>query len=74
VRDFDKEVWELYNLNEDFNERVNLADKHPQKLAELKQLFEADAKRYNIYPYIDWEDVFNARLINSKKALLARPK
>lgn len=49
------DVWELYNLNEDFNERNNLADKNPEKLKELKALYEADAKKYNIYPLIDWE-------------------
>lgn len=70
TRDFDKDEWELYNLNEDFNERVNLAKKYPEKLAELKKLFEEDAKKYNIYPFIDWQDVFNARLINSKKSTL----
>jgi arylsulfatase len=74
TKDFDKDVWELYNLNEDFNERVNLADKYPEKLAELKKLFEQDAKKYNIYPFIDWDDVFKARLINSKKLLTAAPK
>lgn len=74
VKDFDKDVWELYNLNEDFNERVNLADKYPEKLAELKLLFEANAKKYNIYPFIDWEDVFRARLINTKKLLTTAAK
>ncbi|ACU62744.1 sulfatase-like hydrolase/transferase [Chitinophaga pinensis] len=74
AKNFDKDVWELYNLNEDFNERVNLAEKYPEKLAELKQLFEANAKKYNIYPFIDWEDVFRARLINSKKAFSAAAK
>jgi arylsulfatase A-like enzyme len=49
------DVWELYNLNEDFNERTNLADKNPEKLKELQALYEADAKKYNIYPLIDWE-------------------
>src|SRR6187431_698043 len=29
---FDDDVWELYNLNEDFNERNNLAKKNPEKL------------------------------------------
>jgi arylsulfatase len=51
----DQEVWELYNLNEDFNERVDLAKKYPEKLAELKALFDAEAARYNIYPLIDIE-------------------
>ncbi|MFT3680121.1 MAG: arylsulfatase [Ferruginibacter sp.] len=49
----DKDVWELYNLNDDFNERINLAEKYPEKLKELKALFDADAAKYNIYPLID---------------------
>lgn len=67
TRDFDKDEWELYNLNEDFNEQQNLAKKNPEKLAELKRQFEEDAKKYNVYPFIDWEDVFTGKLINSQK-------
>ncbi|HEX8528888.1 MAG TPA: sulfatase/phosphatase domain-containing protein, partial [Cytophagales bacterium] len=52
-----EEVWELYNLNEDFNERVDLAKKYPEKLKELKALFDAEAAKYNIYPLIDIEHV-----------------
>lgn len=51
----DKEVWQLYNLNEDFNERVDLATKYPDKLKELKALYDAEAAKYNIYPLIDRE-------------------
>ncbi|MBL0742708.1 arylsulfatase [Chryseolinea lacunae] len=51
----DTEVWELYNLNEDFNELKDLAKKHPEKLKELKDLFDAEAAKYNIYPLIDIE-------------------
>lgn len=36
-RDFDKDVWELYNLKEDFNERNDLAAKYPEKVEELKK-------------------------------------
>jgi len=46
----DTDVWELYNLNEDFSQSTNLADKHPEKLKELKALFEKEAKKYNVYP------------------------
>ncbi|HTF21734.1 MAG TPA: sulfatase-like hydrolase/transferase [Chryseolinea sp.] len=53
--DPDKDVWELYNLNDDFNELNNLASRHPEKLKELKALFDADAVKYNIYPLIDIE-------------------
>jgi arylsulfatase A-like enzyme len=51
--DFSKDVWELYNLNEDFNERFNLAAKNPQKLKELQDLFDSEAAKYNIYPLKD---------------------
>ncbi len=51
----EKEVWELYNLNEDFNELKDLAKKYPEKLKELKDLFDAEAAKYNIYPLIDIE-------------------
>jgi len=51
----DKDVWELYNINEDFNELNNLAQKNPEKLKELKDLFDAEAAKYNIYPLIDIE-------------------
>jgi arylsulfatase len=51
----DNEVWELYNLNEDFNERIDLAKKFPEKLKELKDLFDSEAARYNVYPLLDIE-------------------
>ncbi len=59
------DVWELYNLNEDFNERIDLAKSNPEKLNELKALFDVQAKKYNIYPLIDWEDVFKRRIHNT---------
>ncbi|MBY0425079.1 MAG: arylsulfatase, partial [Cytophagales bacterium] len=51
---FESDVWELYHLAEDFNERFNVADKFPEKLKELQDAFDADAKKYNIYPLKDW--------------------
>lgn len=44
--------WSLYHVEEDFNERFDLADKHPEKLEELKALFEEEAKRNNVYPML----------------------
>jgi arylsulfatase A-like enzyme len=61
---YDQDVWELYNLNEDFNERVDLAKKYPEKLAALQAQFDEDAKKYHIYPFIDWDDVFKRRIHN----------
>jgi arylsulfatase len=59
---FDENAWELYNLNEDYTERIDLAKKYPEKLTELKAEFEAQAKAHNLYPYITWDDVFNGRI------------
>ncbi len=48
--DPDKDPWELYNLEEDFSQANNLADKFPEKLAELKELFWAEAEKYHVLP------------------------
>jgi len=42
--------WELYNINEDFSQAKNVADKYPDKLKELQDAFDVEAKRYNVYP------------------------
>jgi arylsulfatase len=59
-------AWELYNLNVDYTERVNLAAKYPEKLAELKALFEKQAQEHNLYPLITWDDVFNKKIHQTK--------
>lgn len=51
--DFSKDVWELYNLNEDFAETNNLADKRPEKLEELKKVWDEHAWKNNVYPLYD---------------------
>lgn len=56
--EFKNDVWELYNVANDFNERINLADKYPKKLRELQKLFDSEAKKYNVYPLIDRSVVF----------------
>jgi hypothetical protein len=45
-----------------------LAKKNPEKLAELKALFEEQAKEHHLYPYITWDDVFHARIHQTKDA------
>ncbi|MES2223228.1 MAG: arylsulfatase [Acidobacteriota bacterium] len=42
--------WELYNINEDFSQSNNLAEKNPAKLKELQAAFDLEAKKYNVYP------------------------
>jgi arylsulfatase len=63
---FDENAWELYNLNEDYTERIDLAKKYPERLAELRALFEEEAKTHNLYPYITWDDVLNGRIHRAK--------
>ncbi|AFU99858.1 arylsulfatase [Simiduia agarivorans] len=53
VTPFEDDVWELYNLNEDFSGAVDLADKFPEKLEEMKALFDQEAWKYNVYPLYD---------------------
>jgi arylsulfatase A-like enzyme len=65
---FDQDVWELYNLNEDFNERIDLAKKFPEKLKALQDLYDAEAKKFNIYPFIDWDDVLKKRIHRTNEA------
>jgi arylsulfatase A-like enzyme len=69
---FDENAWELYNLNDDYTERIDLAKKYPEKLAELKALFEKQAQEHHLYPYITWDDVFKGRTLRTKssKALI----
>jgi arylsulfatase A-like enzyme len=50
---FEKDVWELYNLNEDFAETKNLAAKYPEKLEALKKLWDEQAMKNNVYPLYD---------------------
>ena len=41
-------TWQRISLNS-----TNLADKHPEKLAELQKIFEEEAWKYNVYPLYD---------------------
>lgn len=63
---FDENAWELYNLKDDPTERIDLAKKYTDKLAELKAEFDAQAKAHNLAPYITWDDVLNGRIHRSK--------
>ncbi|MBD2427445.1 arylsulfatase [Phormidium sp. FACHB-1136] len=42
--------WELYHIDEDFSQAVNLADQMPEKLQDMKTLFFAEAAKYNVLP------------------------
>ncbi len=42
--------WELYHLDTDYSQSKDLAETHPQKLAELQAMFREDAARLGILP------------------------
>jgi len=46
----DASGWELYNVNEDFAEVLNVADQHPEILQELITLWYVEAGKYNVLP------------------------
>jgi arylsulfatase len=44
------QVLELYNLDKDFSQSQNLADKNPDKVKELKKMFIEEGKKYQVFP------------------------
>jgi arylsulfatase A-like enzyme len=51
--DFEDDTWELYDLSADMSECNNLAESHPDKLAELIQLWWAEAESNGVLPLDD---------------------
>lgn len=47
------EEWELYHVAEDFSLVNNVAAEYPEKVEELKQLFEEEAIKNHVYPLDD---------------------
>jgi arylsulfatase A-like enzyme len=43
-------TWELYDLTKDFTQSNDIAAQHPEKLKELKELFLAEANKYQVLP------------------------
>jgi arylsulfatase A-like enzyme len=46
----DKDVWELYNVEEDWTQANDLAAKMPEKVAQLKDLFLIEATKNKVLP------------------------
>jgi arylsulfatase A-like enzyme len=42
--------WELYNLNDDYSQNDDLAQKNPDKLKEMQALFLTEAAKYQVFP------------------------
>jgi arylsulfatase len=47
------DVWELYNIDQDFSQANNLAAQNPAKLKELQALFLQEAERNHVLPIDD---------------------
>ena len=47
------DVWELYNVDEDFSETNDLAAKNPEKLKELQEIFNEEATKNHVFPIDD---------------------
>lgn len=51
--EWDKDRWELYNLDKDFSEANDLAAENPEKLEELKAMLDEAFEKYGVLPLDD---------------------
>jgi hypothetical protein len=65
---FDDDVWELYDMRSDFGHANDLAAEHPEKLAELQALFDAEARKYHVYPMAN---DFNEIVVSDRPRLVS---
>jgi len=74
-RALDADVWELYNVNEDFSQSKNLAASNPQKLEELKKMFMTEGEKYNVLPIDDRSvERFDAKVAGRPDLMNGRTK
>jgi arylsulfatase len=67
------DVWDLYNVTEDFSLTNNLASQNPEKLKELQDLFVKEAIANNVYPLDDRVyERFNAAIAGRPDLMGAR--
>lgn len=52
-RPFEDDVWELYDTSTDWSQAVDLAEQDPERLHELRQLFDIEAGRHQVFPLDD---------------------
>jgi arylsulfatase len=45
-----QQPWELYHLSEDYSEAIDLARQYPDRLKQLQALFDAEARKNQVYP------------------------
>ncbi|MDH3323838.1 MAG: hypothetical protein OEM04_12650, partial [Flavobacteriaceae bacterium] len=42
--------WELYNIDEDPTQSIDVSDQYPEKVKELEKIFMQEAEKYNVFP------------------------
>ncbi|CAM2770785.1 sulfatase-like hydrolase/transferase [Prescottella defluvii] len=57
---FEDDVWELYDTTGDWTQTRDLAAEYPEKLAELQEIFEREARRHQVFPL---DDRLNERFV-----------
>ncbi len=60
--------WELFDLANDWAQANDVAAKHPEKLAELKKIFDQEAQKYQVYPL---DNSFVDRAITPRPSITA---
>jgi len=69
----DKDVWELYNVQNDFSLSTDLAKKEPKKLAEMQALFMKEAALHHVLPLDDRTlERMDARRVNRPDLMAGR--
>jgi arylsulfatase A-like enzyme len=66
-------IWELYDLTHDFSQAHDLADKYPQKLKELQEAFDSEARRNNVYPLLPSPGQGRPSSVNGKTSFTYYP-
>jgi arylsulfatase len=68
-----EDVWELYNVGEDFSLSHDLAAENPDKLREMQTLFMMEAVQYHVLPLDDRTvERFNAALVGRPDLMAGR--
>jgi arylsulfatase len=50
---FDQDTWQLFHTEKDYSEATNVAAQYPEKLAELKTVWQSEARRLGAFPLMD---------------------
>ncbi|MCB2047662.1 MAG: arylsulfatase [Novosphingobium sp.] len=69
---FEKDNWQLYNLDAELNEMTDLSSARPEILSSLKTAFDGEAAKYNIYPLHEGADGMAEVMKRTRAAFMQR--